>query len=181
MLLYLSQIVDEGTRDTREKEADVYIRPNVSGTGLLDWDPDTQMQLIQEGHSAALAALSKLKLDQTATWQKVRSICVFLPSAGSLVQLCARVCGCLFCLALFSVHRYCVVCATFDARVQPAPSQSLEANCCVFGFCAVDLGCTSLQCGFGACARHCSELDEGLVLGGSERLYTVNNEFVCCG
>lgn len=34
MLLYLSQIVDEGTRDTREQEADVYIRPNVSGTGL---------------------------------------------------------------------------------------------------------------------------------------------------
>lgn len=45
----------------------------------VDWDPDTQMQLIQEGHSAALASLSKLKVDQTATWQKVRwRVCTFV-------------------------------------------------------------------------------------------------------
>lgn len=94
MLLYLSQIVDEGTRDTREKEADVYVRPSVSQFGLLDWDPSTQVQSIQEGHSAALAAFAKLKVDAHSTWSKVRGALalgrLFLTHAGALFHSSAR-------------------------------------------------------------------------------------------
>ena len=77
LLIYLSQIVDEGTRTDREKEADIYIRPDVSGVGILEWDPQTQLQLIQEGHSAAVSAFARLKLEHNATWQKCTGIVTY--------------------------------------------------------------------------------------------------------
>jgi predicted acylesterase/phospholipase RssA len=61
MLLYLTQMVDEASRSERFAEADLSVRPEVSGYGMLDFSADASRELLQRGHSAAVAALQNLK------------------------------------------------------------------------------------------------------------------------
>jgi predicted acylesterase/phospholipase RssA/CRP-like cAMP-binding protein len=80
MLLYLTQMVDEATRSERLDDADVSIRPEVSGFGMLDFGQEIQLQLVQRGHSATLAALQKIKNDSPHVWNKLVNQVNYHPS-----------------------------------------------------------------------------------------------------
>jgi hypothetical protein len=71
MLLYLTQMVDEASRSERFEEADVSIRPLVSGFAMLDFSAEQSRDLVQRGHAAASEALQNLKVKQT----KKKKIC----------------------------------------------------------------------------------------------------------
>jgi|JI10StandDraft_1071094.scaffolds.fasta_scaffold781799_1 hypothetical protein len=64
MLLYLTQMVDEASRSERFDEADVSIRPQVSGFAMLDFSAEQTRELVQRGHAATLEALQNLKVSK---------------------------------------------------------------------------------------------------------------------
>lgn len=79
LLLYLTQMVDEATRSDRQREADVVIRPEVEGFAMLEWSAESQLLLVQRGHSAALASLQNLKNELPHVWNTVANAVTYAP------------------------------------------------------------------------------------------------------
>lgn len=71
MLLYLTQMVDEASRSERFAEADLSIRPEVSGHAMLDFSVEAQRELLQRGQSAAVTALQNLKSANPLVYSKL--------------------------------------------------------------------------------------------------------------